>query len=62
MPLPIRMLTYVIPARYFVPSLQTLFLAGDVWALLLPNIAAMLGIGTLLFVLAKLKTRKNLEA
>ncbi len=62
MPLPIRMLTYVIPARYFVPSLQTVFLAGDVWALLLPNIAAMLGIGALLFVLAKLKTRKNLEA
>jgi len=62
MPVPIRILTYVIPARYFVTSLQTVFLAGDVWALLMPNMAAMLTIGAVLFTLAKFKTRKNLEA
>ncbi|HUB96558.1 MAG TPA: ABC transporter permease [Stellaceae bacterium] len=41
MPLPIRILTYALPARYFVPSLQTLFLAGDVRAVLQPNALAM---------------------
>jgi len=37
------------------------FLAGDVWPLLLPNIGAMLGIGSLLFGLVRLKTRKSLD-
>ena len=39
MPEWLQVLTYVIPARYFVASLQTVFLAGDVWAQFLPNIA-----------------------
>jgi hypothetical protein len=30
MPLPLRLLTRLVPARYYVSSLQTLFLAGDV--------------------------------
>jgi len=61
MPAPVRAITYIIPARYFVGSLQTVFLDGDVWPLLLPNIAAMLIIGTLLFGLVRLKTRKSLD-
>ena len=36
MPAPIRLLTYVLPARYFVSSLQTIFLAGDVTTVLVP--------------------------
>ena len=62
MPAPIRALTYVIPARYFVSSLQTIFLAGDVWTLLLPNAAAMITVGLVLFVLVRLKTHKRLDA
>ncbi len=62
MPLPIQMVTYLIPARYFVSSLQTVFLAGDVWSVFLPNLAAMGAIGVVFFVIAKRKTRKNLEA
>ncbi len=34
MPWPIRCLTYVLPPRYFVASMQTLFLAGDVASVL----------------------------
>lgn len=49
MPPPIQALTYIIPARYFVSSLQTLFLAGDIWTLLLPNIA-FLCLTSLLFL------------
>lgn len=62
MPLPIQVITYLIPARYFVSSLQTVFLAGDVWAVFLPDVAAMAAIGAVFFVIAKRKTRKNLES
>lgn len=61
MPAWIQAITYLIPARYFVSSLQTVFLAGDVWAVFLPNLAAMAAIGVFFFVIAKYKTRKNLE-
>jgi len=62
MPLAIQTITYLIPARYFVSSLQTVFLAGDVWAVFLPDLAAMAAIGVVFFVIAKSKTRKNLES
>lgn len=62
MPVPIQAITYLIPARYFVSSLQTVFLAGDVWAVFLPDLAAMMAIGVFFFAIAKRKTRKNLES
>ncbi len=62
MPAPIRALTWVIPARYFVSSLKTVFLAGDIWAVFIPDIAAMAAIGVFFFVAARRATRKNLEA
>lgn len=61
MPAPIRAFTYVVPARYFVSSLQTVFLAGDVWALLLPNAAALVAIGLVLFALVRAKSHKTLD-
>ena len=61
MPTAVHALTYVVPARYFVPSLQTVFLAGDVWPLLLPNAAAMLAIGGLFFAISVIKTKKSLD-
>jgi len=61
MPAPIRAITLLIPARYFVESLKTVFLAGDIWAVFIPNLLAMAAIGTLFFMLAKRATRKNLE-
>jgi ABC-2 type transport system permease protein len=62
MPAPIRALTYVIPAKYFVSSLQTVFLAGDVWERLLPDGVGLLAIGLVFFVLVRAKTRKSLDA
>ena len=61
MPLPIRLLTYVLPARYFVASLQTVFLSGDVWSLFIPDILAMLAIGAVFLLIARAKTRKSLD-
>lgn len=61
MPWPIRLITYAVPARYLIPSLQTVFLAGDLWALILPNIAIMLGFGAFFFFLSFRATRRSLD-
>jgi ABC-2 type transport system permease protein len=61
MPLPIRLLTYVLPARYYVSSLQTLFLAGDVPGVLVPNTVALAVIAVLLLVALLRATRLRLE-
>jgi ABC-2 type transport system permease protein len=61
MPWPIRLITYAVPARYLIPSLQTVFLAGDLWALILPNILIMLGFGALFFFLSFRATRRSLD-
>jgi ABC-2 type transport system permease protein len=61
MPTLIQAVTYIVPARYLIPSLQTVFLAGDIWPLFLKDIAAMLGIGAVLLFLTVRTTRKSLE-
>lgn len=61
MPVWIRFLTYLMPARYFVTDLQTLFLVGNVWKLLLLNIVPMLVIGTIFILITVKKTVKRLD-
>ncbi|RYD49363.1 MAG: ABC transporter permease, partial [Sphingomonadales bacterium] len=61
MPWPIQALTYLVPARYLIPSLQTVFLAGDQWGLILPNILIMLGFGIFFFLLSFRATRRSLD-
>ncbi|HZD53843.1 MAG TPA: ABC transporter permease [Woeseiaceae bacterium] len=61
MPAVIRAITYIVPARYFVSSLQTVFLAGDVWPQIVPNILQMLAIGAVFFGIASVRTRKALD-
>ncbi|MBB4018723.1 ABC-2 type transport system permease protein [Chelatococcus caeni] len=60
MPGPIQWLTMIVPARYLIPSLQTVFLAGDIWSMFLPAIAVMAGMGFVLFVLAARNTAKRI--
>lgn len=61
MPPFLRGVTHVIPARYFVSSIQTLFQAGTRWSLLLPDIG-MLALAAAFFLglTAKL-TRRRME-
>ncbi|MCB1663325.1 MAG: ABC transporter permease [Pseudomonadales bacterium] len=61
MPGIVQMVTYLIPARYFVAILQTEFLAGDVWAVILPNSAALLLMAIFFLGLSRLKSHKRLE-
>jgi ABC-2 type transport system permease protein len=61
MPWPIRLLTYLLPPRYYVSSLQTLFLAGDVPAVLVPNGLALAGMAVVLSLLVARTTKVRLE-
>ncbi len=61
MPQPIQAITYLISARYFVAALQSLFLAGDVWSVLVPNLAALALIGIVFLGLTWRRTRTRLE-
>lgn len=61
MPLPIQWLTYLMPARYFVTCLESIFLVGNVWPLLIKNVLPMVAIGLFLFYLTSFKTVKRLD-
>ena len=60
MPDLVRLITYVLPARYYVALLQTIFLAGDVWAVIIPNAAVLAGMAAALGILNRRVTRKRL--
>ena len=62
MPPVVRAITLIIPARYFVPSLQTIFLAGDVWSVLLPATVFLTAMFIILFTLTIIKSPKRLES
>jgi ABC-2 type transport system permease protein len=61
MPAPIQLFTHVIAARYFVEILQTVFLAGNVWPVILPNALALLVMAALFFGIIRRKSRKRLD-
>jgi ABC-2 type transport system permease protein len=61
MPWYIQYITYCIPAKYFVTCLQTLFLVGSVWKLLLYNTLMMSVIGLIFFVITARKIVKRLD-
>ena len=60
-PVVIQWLTYLLPARYFVTALQTIFLVGDNWPLLLRNMIPMLTIGVVFFVMTSFISVKRLD-
>ena len=61
MPQVIQWITYIVPARYLIPSLQSVFLAGDIWPLFAKDIAAMVAIGAVFFTIAAINTKKRLD-
>src|SRR5215472_4323382 len=60
MPAPVRLISYIMPARYYVALLQTLFLAGNIWGLIVPNAMVLAGIAAALLLLSRAATRKRL--
>ena len=61
MPQWLQLVTYFVPARYLVSILQTVMLAGDVWPVILPNMAALAVAATLAVTGTVLVTRRRLD-
>lgn len=61
MPFLIRALTYIVPAKYMVTCLESLFLVGNVWRLLIINVSIMFFIVFILFFIIYFKPQKRLQ-
>lgn len=60
MPKGLQIATHLVPARYFVESLQTIFLAGDIYTIFIADGIWMILIGSLFFALIIKKSKKRL--
>jgi len=61
MPPVVQVITHVIVARYFVAIVQTLFLAGNVWSVILPNALALAVMASIFLTVTWRKSRKRLD-
>jgi len=61
MPDVVQFITHIVPARYFVAILQTVFMAGNIWQVLLSNAAALLLMMFFFLGVARRKSRKRLD-
>jgi ABC-2 type transport system permease protein len=51
----------MLPARYYVALLQTVFLAGDVWSVIVPNTLVLAAMAILLALGNRAMMRKRLD-
>jgi ABC-2 type transport system permease protein len=59
-PAVVHLISYLLPATYYVALLHTIFLAGDVWQVILPNTAVLAAVAAVLLALTRRVTRKTL--
>ena len=61
MPAVVQVITHVVVARYFVAIVHTLFLAGNVWSVILPNALALAAMAAIFLGITWRKSRKRLD-
>ena len=61
MPAPLRAFAAIVPAKYYVQGLQTIFLAGDIGAVLLPSSAVLALMSVILLALTARNTKQRLD-
>jgi ABC-2 type transport system permease protein len=61
MPTVVQIITHIVAARYYVAILQTVFLAGDVWGVILPNALALAALAAVFLGLTWRNAHKRLE-
>jgi ABC-2 type transport system permease protein len=61
MPPAVQAITHLVVARYFVAIVQTLFLAGNVWAVIVPNALALAAMAAIFLGITWRKSRKRLD-
>ena len=59
MPLPLRLITYFVPARYFLVVVRGIFLKGAGFDVLWPQIATLAAMGATILSLAASRFRKT---
>ena len=57
----VQAVTWIVPARYFVSFLQTVFLAGNVWPVILLDAGALAVMAVVLRVAVRLRSRTRLD-
>jgi ABC-2 type transport system permease protein len=60
-PVFIQIVSHIVPAKYFVTISHTLFMAGDIWDVLLPNGLVLAGMSLFFLSMAYKKISKRLE-
>ncbi|MCL2524960.1 MAG: ABC transporter permease [Betaproteobacteria bacterium] len=60
-PTPINVIGHAVPATYFIELLRTLFLAGNVWSLVVRDCLILLVYAAVLLGIARVVTRKRLD-
>ena len=61
MPTAVQVITHLIAARYYVAILQTIFLAGDIWSVIVPNTMALFVMAVIFLGVSRRKARKRLD-
>jgi ABC-2 type transport system permease protein len=61
MPTVVQAITHLVAARYFVAIVDSLFLAGNVWSVILPNALALVVMAAVFLGITWRKTRKRLD-
>jgi ABC-2 type transport system permease protein len=61
MPAVVQWITYVLPARYAVSLMQTLYLAGNIGGVVWLNLGVLAVMAAVLLAAARLATRKQLS-
>ena len=61
-PVPIQVISHLVPARYFVSASHTLFLAGDLWSVLWPDALALFVMATFFIGIARRRTGTRLDS
>jgi len=61
MPPVVQLITHIVAARYYIAILQTVFLAGNEWSVIVPNALALAAMATLFLGVTWRKSRKRLD-
>ena len=61
MPAPLRWFSTIVPAKYYVRGLQTIFLAGDIPSVILPTGAVLVLMSAILFAITARNTKQRLD-
>ena len=61
MPTPLRVFSALVPAKYFVSALQTIFLAGDIAEVLVPKILILLFMSAAVMLLTARNSKMRLD-